>query len=279
MIEPLQSGDALLADIESAGGDDLHLWWLGQSGFLVQRQGRHLLFDPYLSDSLTRKYHGTDKPHLRMVGRAIDPERLRFIDVVTSSHNHTDHLDGETLNALRRVNPTMRMVIPEANRAFVASRLGCEPVWPLGLDDGQSLDVAGFAFRAIASAHEKLDRDALGRHVYLGYVVQIGPWRLYHPGDCVPYPGLADRLRDQRIHLAFLPINGRDPKRGVPGNFDGREAAELARDAGIELTIPCHFELFEFNSVSPDLFVRSCEELGVRYRLLRTGERLDLSRM
>ena len=58
LIEPQQRDDALLADIEagrSAGDDDLRLWWLGQSGFLVQWRGHHLLLDPYLSDSLTAK--------------------------------------------------------------------------------------------------------------------------------------------------------------------------------------------------------------------------------
>ena len=117
MIRPVLSDNALLADI---GRGSFHLWWLGQSGFLVQYRGRHLLIDPYLSDSLTRKYAATDKPHVRMTERVIAPERLDFIDVVTSSHNHTDHLDGETLGPLLRVNPAIKLIIPEANRAFVA---------------------------------------------------------------------------------------------------------------------------------------------------------------
>src|SRR5947208_4938963 len=106
MIKPVLQGEDFLADVAEARGDleHVHLWWLGESGFLIQWQGRHLLLDPYLSDSLTRKYAGTDKPHVRMTGRVIDPERLDFIDVVTSSHNHTDHLDGETLQGLFGVN-------------------------------------------------------------------------------------------------------------------------------------------------------------------------------
>ena len=92
----------------------------------MQYKGRHLLIDPYLSDSLTRKYAATDKPHVRMTERAIAPERLDFIDVVTSSHNHTDHLDAETLGPLLRANPAMKLVIPEANRQFVAERLGID---------------------------------------------------------------------------------------------------------------------------------------------------------
>ena len=31
MIQPLQSGDALLADVRGAAPDALSLWWLGQS--------------------------------------------------------------------------------------------------------------------------------------------------------------------------------------------------------------------------------------------------------
>ena len=78
MIQPLLQDDAFLADVERVrmeAPDDLHLWWLGQSGFLVQWRGRHLLLDPYLSDSLTLKYAATDRPHVRMTERVIAPER------------------------------------------------------------------------------------------------------------------------------------------------------------------------------------------------------------
>src|SRR5215213_3904642 len=106
MKKPFLQDKAFLDDVLAARQNPaaLHLWWLGQSGFLVQWQGRHLLLDPYLSDSLTKKYAGADKPHVRMTGRVVAPERLDFIDVVTSSHNHTDHLDAETLNSLRAAN-------------------------------------------------------------------------------------------------------------------------------------------------------------------------------
>src|SRR2546421_13122207 len=107
MIRPILQDDDFLEDVENAAQDlqDLHLWWLGQSGFLVQWQGRHLLLDPYLSDSLTIKYAATDKPHVRMTERVIEPERLTFIDVVASTHDHTDHFDPDTLRPLLAANP------------------------------------------------------------------------------------------------------------------------------------------------------------------------------
>ena len=110
MIEPFLKDEAFLADVNAARerSDAVHIWWLGQSGFLIHSAGECLLLDPYLSDSLTKKYAATDKPHVRMTERVVAPEKLTFINVVTSSHNHTDHLDAETLLPLLSVNPNLK---------------------------------------------------------------------------------------------------------------------------------------------------------------------------
>ena len=279
MIEPVLRDDALLADVRSPqpAPDHFRLWWLGQSGFLVQWRGRHLLIDPYLSDSLTRKYSATDKPHVRMTARAIAPERLDFIDAATSSHNHTDHLDGETLGPLLRVNPGLQLIFPEANREFVAQRLGTDPGFGTGLDDGVSADAAGFRFTGVPSAHETVERDEKGRCRFLGYIIQFGRWTVYHSGDTVLYAGMAERLKQWPVDVALLPVNGAAPERRVAGNLNGREAAELAHAAGARLVIPCHYEMFEFNTASPDEFAAHARRLGQRYQILRCGERWDSS--
>lgn len=277
LIQPALSGDALLDDIHQAnrGASHFRMWWLGQSGFLLQHDGHHLLIDPYLSDSLTRKYAATDKPHVRMTALAIDPVRLDFIDVASSSHNHTDHLDGETLRPLLQANPRMGLIIPAANRAFVADRLKIDAARPIGLDDGVSAEVAGFKLTGVPSAHEDVDRDEQGRCRYLGYVIRFGRWTIYHSGDTIRYHGMEEKLRDFAIDVALLPINGRAPERRVPGNLNGREAAQLAHDIGAQLVVPCHYAMFEFNTASPDEFVEECERLGQPYRVLRCGERWD----
>ena len=277
MIKPLRQDDAWLADVEAARRepDRLHLWWLGQSGFLVQWQGRHLLLDPYLSDSLTRKYAATDKPHVRMTERVIAPERLGFVDVATSSHNHTDHLDAETLGPLRTANPALRLVVPAANRAFAAERLGLDPDRLDPIEVGESLALAGFRLHAVPAAHETVERDESGRHRYLGLVVETGGGTLYHSGDTVRFDGMVETLRRWRIDLALLPINGRAPERRVAGNLTGAEAARLGRDIGARVVVPCHYEMFAFNTASPEEFVATCRELGQEHRVMRAGERLS----
>ena len=44
MIQPALKDEALLADIRTANRNDhqFRLWWLGQSGFLLQWKGEHL---------------------------------------------------------------------------------------------------------------------------------------------------------------------------------------------------------------------------------------------
>jgi L-ascorbate metabolism protein UlaG (beta-lactamase superfamily) len=275
MIKAHLTGETFIDDVQKARSDPghLHLWWLGQSGFLVQWQGRHLLLDPYLSDSLTRKYATTDKPHIRMTELVISPECLDFIDVVTSSHNHTDHLDPETIVPLMTVNPKLQLVIPEANRGFVADRLKLMIEQPRGLEAGRSLTLAGFKIHAVPAAHNDLEKDEYGRHKFLGYVIECGPWTLYHSGDTLWYENILGFLGQYSITIALLPINGDEPRRRVAGNLDGKQAAQLAKEIRARLVIPCHYEMFEFNTASPDLFVSTCRELDQPCRVLRAGER------
>lgn len=274
MISTFQKDDTLLAEIRrtTLSSDSFACWWLGQSGFLIKWAGKHLLLDPYLSDSLTKKYAATDKPHVRMSELVLAPARLDFIDVVTSSHNHTDHLDGETLIPLRLVNPGLKMLIPEANRDFVAQRIQSETNFPIGIDAGQSIDVQGFKFTAVPAAHEDIDRDGQGRCHYLGYVVQFGGFTVYHSGDTVLYNGMADLLRPFEVDVAFLPINGCDPKRGVAGNLDCREAAWLGNAIGAQYVVPCHYDLFEFNTADVREFEKEAAEIGVNFKVLKIGE-------
>lgn len=278
MIVPALSHDALLADIDAANMDHdrVRLWWLGQSGFLVQWNKRHLLFDPYLSNSLTTKYATTDKPHVRMTELAIAPARLDFIDVVTSSHNHTDHLDGETLIPLLEANPALTVLVPAANQTFAAERLRTEPTRLIPIDDGGSIEAAGLRIHAIPAAHETVERDEQGRCRFLGYVAEFGNWTIYHSGDTLLYEGMAERLRNWTIDIALLPINGRAPERRVAGNLWGREAAQLGKDVGARLVIPCHYEMFEFNTASPDELVAACQQIGQPFRVLRCGERFEM---
>lgn len=276
MIKSKLKNQTFLTDVQEASKNTayLHLWWLGQSGFLVQYKGRYLLLDPYLSDSLTKKYAATTKPHVRMTERVIAPEQLDFIDIVTSSHNHTDHLDADTLVPLVQVNPELKVVIPKANLEFAANRLQVSTHRLTPIIDSVKLEP--FTLHAVPAAHEDLETDDEGNHKCIGLIIEVGDFTIYHSGDTLLYDGMIEILKKWQIDIALLPINGRDPKRGVAGNLSGEEAAQLAKDIGAKLVIPCHFDMFEFNTVSPDAFVQTAKAIGQKYHVMQNGERLSL---
>jgi L-ascorbate metabolism protein UlaG (beta-lactamase superfamily) len=275
MIVPRQKDEELIDDIDGADvvSGAIHVWWLGQSGFLVKWRGHGLLFDPYLSDSLTRKYEGSERPHVRMTEQALDPRRLRGVDVVTSSHNHTDHLDAETLLALKSANPRLKLVLPAANVDFARKRLGASGPDLVPVDAGTWAEAGPFTFHGIAAAHNEIERDEAGHCRYLGFVVTFGNFAIYHSGDTLWHESLVRDLRRWKINIAFLPINGNRPERGVAGNLDGFQAAVLAKAISATIAVPCHYQQFEFNTEEPDEFIQTCERLGQRYRVLECGER------
>ncbi|MEM0964874.1 MAG: MBL fold metallo-hydrolase [Verrucomicrobiota bacterium] len=275
MIIPKQKDEELLADIASANNAYLHIWWLGQSGFLVKYAETTLLFDPYLSDSLTEKYAGTDKPHVRMTERVIAPERLGFASIVTSSHVHTDHLDHGTLLPLRETNPSIRLILPRAIKESAIGRLGDWGKDFHWVNAGDTVEDSGTRVRVIPAAHNALKEDEAGNHYFIGFVAEIGPWRIYHSGDTLLYDGIEQWI-DGPVDVAILPINGNKPERRVAGNLDGKEAALLAKRIGAQTVIPCHFDMFEFNTATPELFEKSCRELDQNFCVMEAGERLSL---
>lgn len=231
------------------------LAWLGQAGFLIRGNGRSLVVDPYLSDSLAAKYRGKEFPHVRMIPPSVSPDLLREIDWVLCSHAHSDHMDPGTLPSLATGNPSCRFVVPRAETAVALSR-GIPADRMVGVNAGERVELGGgIVLEVIPSAHETLTTDDAGQHRYLGFILRFGDYAIYHPGDCVPFEGQAALLTAARVDFALLPVNGRDAfrsSRGILGNFTFHEAVDLCMAAGIPAMLAHHVGLFDFNTLAPE---------------------------
>jgi len=278
MIEPVCHGPELVEELERSlpAPGSLYVWWLGQSGFLIRSRRGLLAIDLYLSDHLTEKYAATDRPHVRMTRAPLQGSDLRSVDLVLASHRHSDHLDPGTLPGLV-ANSHAILVIPEAIRDH-ALGLGLPENRLVGLDAGDRIEKAGFSVRAIPSAHESLDTDSHGRHLYLGFVIEAEGLRLYHSGDSLAYAGLPEHLGPEPFDVLFLPINGREPARGVPGNMTAAEAVDLASRIGPRFVVAHHYDMFTFNTVPVAEFAAEARRLpsGVVPRILSCGERWEV---
>ncbi|MCG2462422.1 MBL fold metallo-hydrolase [Flavobacteriaceae bacterium F89] len=275
LIPALKKGPKLIEEMDRfiPEKEGFRLWWLGQSGYLLQWRGKRVLIDPYLSDSLTKKYAATEKPHIRMSELVLAPELLKNISIVTSSHNHTDHLDGKTLIPILNNNPSIKFIIPEANREFVSNRVQCDLDFPIGMnDDGITVVVNDFRFTGIPAKHNDLARDEDGNCKFMGYVIEFGPYRIYHSGDTLWFEGMEALLKPYRVDIAILPINGNDPSRKVAGNLNCKESANLGKAIDAKYVIPCHYDMFTFNTANVRDFVLEAAEIDQGYKVLRGGE-------
>ena len=277
MIRAFKKDEELLKDIQAMNPstNEVTLWWLGQSGYLIQYKDKRILIDPYLSDSLTIKYHNTDKPHVRISERVIDPSILPTIDFITSSHNHTDHLDAASINPVLKNSPRCKLIVPEANRSFVADRLKIDPDYPIGLNAGESFEENDISFHAIPSAHNELDKNEKGQYLYLGYIIRLGSFTIYHSGDTLYYEGMEKWIIPFNPSIALLPINGNDPSRRVAGNLNTTEAVTLGKKCNIPVVIPCHYDLFGFNTADVNEFIAEAKKSSQGYCVLELGGRIS----
>ncbi|MHB9036420.1 MAG: MBL fold metallo-hydrolase, partial [Armatimonadota bacterium] len=162
--------------------DGVALQWLGQAGFAVRHGNLLLLIDPYLSDSLAKKYRGMEFPHTRMMPSPVDPSEIRGLNYVLCSHRHSDHMDPETLPVLAATNLDCRFIVPRAeiNQAL---DIGLNENRLIAVSDGDSVDLdSECTVEVIPSAHEELRSDENGNHHYLGFVLRMGSLTLYHSG-------------------------------------------------------------------------------------------------
>jgi L-ascorbate metabolism protein UlaG (beta-lactamase superfamily) len=239
-----------MANVAQAPGQ-LAFWWLGQAGFLVAGGRTSLLLDPFLA------------PHPeRLKPSPLDANGATGIGAILYTHEHFDHLDLESLPALAAASPNAQIIVPRPLVSLLAEA-GIDPARILGAQPDEAIHLGDAVVHPVPARHgvEVEDAYSFGEAIsgglvrFLGYVVELNGVRFYHAGDTIRYDGQAERLRALAVDILLLPINGRDEFRerhkGIVGNLDDRDAAQLAVDAGADLLIPMHYEMFASNLGNP----------------------------
>lgn len=243
------SGKELFESVRQCG-DPAAFWWLGQHSFIVKLGEVRLLIDPFLSE---------------VEGRNVPPlftpqDAAGVVDLVLCTHDHLDHLDPAAVPGLAE-HTEARFVAPRAHAARM-QHLGVPERRLEGLNDEETRKLDGVTIHAVKAAHERFDRTPEGLYPFLGFVIEGGGKVVYHAGDTLWWEGLQHRLSRWRFDVAMVPINGRDAERyrqDILGNMTYQEAADLVGGLDVALTVPAHYDMFDFNAEDPDLFAAYME--------------------
>lgn len=250
------------------------LWYLGQEGFLIGRQGSYIGVDLYLSNYVDQNCCQFVR-WKRNYPAPIEAQALDFLEAVLCTHTHFDHADPWTLPKVAAAKEHTKFIVPAPEVDTVAGYgISKERIIPAYA--GVSISIGGFSITPVPAAHEVLHTDAQGNYRELGYIIDDGMNRIFHGGDMCMYDGLTEKL--SCIDVAILPVNGRDYFRNandIIGNLDCREAVTLAKLIGADLLIPVHHDLYEVNKAEPEAFVAAVTELNrtQKYHIFVPGER------
>ena len=209
----------------------MELTWLGQGGFLLRCGDVRIALDPYLSYSCEEA-----GGHTRIAPAPIDPNSLHA-DVFVITHDHMDHLDEGTLKKLDCT--THKFAAPATCRAHMR-KIGIPEENLIALDRGMTLKIGDVELHAVHAEHTE---DSIG------LVVRAEGKTFYFTSDTLYVPQLAKDASAFSPDVLITCINGRW------GNMGHDEAAKLAGELGVSLSIPLHYGMFAENTADPMDFV------------------------
>ena len=241
-FEPTLSPEYVLASEQVAeglarveGGDALT--WLGHASFLIELGGKAILTDPFLSEYATGSPPFGPK---RATPPALIVGELPQIDILVVSHNHYDHLDAPTIEALPEKG-RIRVIVPLGLGTFFTER-GYTEVTELDWYD--ETVVGGVTVTAVPSIHGSgrglFDRDEV---LWAGFVFRDGPKQVYFAGDTAYGPVYPEIGREMGpVDYALVPIGVYEPRlRMKSRHVDPGEAVRIGRDLQARTIVGMHW--------------------------------------
>ena len=232
----------------------IKIQYLGQNGFLMCNENLQICIDLYLSN----KVYETTGTGKRNYEAPCNADELKNVDFYFISHDHMDHMDMPTIVKLAEASSKTKFICPEPHADMLKNN-GIASERIIGARAFEKIKLSDLYVTPIPVKHE--DYVIInGEYGCLGYVFEWNCFTVFHAGDALADIKLVERLKQiaERYDIMFLPINGHDWKRynrNIMGNMTYREALDLAADAGAELVVPMHYDLFHDNTENPAFFV------------------------
>ncbi|MCS6780458.1 MAG: MBL fold metallo-hydrolase, partial [Geminicoccaceae bacterium] len=225
-----------LAAFEDPARPDAVLW-LGHAGFLLRLSGRTILLDPFLSE------HASPLPPFgprRFAPAALPAAALPSVDLVLLTHNHYDHLDWPTLEAVAlRDRPVL---VTTLGVGGYLEGLPFRAVYELDWHD--RADLLGLEITAIPAIHfSKRTLFDRNRSLWCGFRLSDGRRTVQSAGDTAFGPVFAELARRYAPpDLLLVPIGAYEPRELMKGSHcTPEEAVAIGTTLGAERLLAMHW--------------------------------------
>lgn len=265
-----KSGENLTNEIREKANisDEIYAWCIGQCGYIFKYHGFITYIDPVLTDLVDSQGRSE-----MMYSPAFD-SRSANVDLILITHEHKDHLCDETIVGLVEANPNVKFICP-GNCAKRLDNLGIESNNIIIAKEHSKIRVKsmpGINIRAISTAHPIHQLDEAGQEISVGYEISFGQTKVLHLGDTYLTDRLVDSIRELGApNVLLAPINGMDDERGargIIGNMNGYELAELVAKTNPVITIPTHFDMIKGNTVETTGFENAMKTVAKGHNFL-----------
>ncbi|MEE8545035.1 MAG: MBL fold metallo-hydrolase, partial [Alphaproteobacteria bacterium] len=224
---------ARLAELE---GHDT-LTWLGHAAFLIRTPRQTILTDPYLSDYASQLSIAGPR---RFVAPVIGISKLPPIDILILSHNHYDHLDIRTLDALPG-KERMVVIAPLKLGAYFLER-GWRDVRELDWHD--TTDIGEVTVTALPAIHfSRRTPFDTNKSLWMSVAISSPTQRLFFSGDTALGPVFRDiGARYGPFSAALIGIGAYLPRVIMKATHSTpEEAVRLGLEVGAHRLVAMHW--------------------------------------
>ncbi|MFC1524444.1 MBL fold metallo-hydrolase [Thermodesulfobacteriota bacterium] len=252
---------------------DLQFAWLGHSTFLIRIDDKVILTDPMFSQQAGNYGWFSPKRYSQTIALTDD---LPEIDAVLITHNHSDHLDEDSVKAL--IPRTRYFIVPLAVGEILAE-WGVSPEKITELDWWQAKSIDNLTITAAPAKHTS-ERGIFDKNktLWASYGIRGQKHNLYLSGDSGWHKGLSEiGERLGPFDVAFFEIGAYGEIRGWKEvHYTPEQAVKAHQAVRGKLLVPCGwgtFDLGMFPWYEPiERFLTATEQTGVDYRTPRIGE-------
>ena len=246
--------------------------WVGHATFTLNWDGQVIVTDPFFSERAWVVK--------RLVPPAFGPEALPDDTIIVISHNHYDHLDEDSIEALaEKARFICPLGIGELLRDMGAKRV-------TELDWWQSIEINGTKFTCLPTQHwSRRLGQGYNESLWCAWLMTKGGRQVLYAGDSGYFIGFKEiGRRYPNIDMALMPVGAYAPRWFMHyAHMDIPETLQAFTDLGARIMVPTQWGVLKLGD-EPAAWpakalreaVAGAPQLKAKVRILPVGGRLLL---